>query len=181
MLSTCVRHRYRADECIVEPDTIPAEEVLDLIYANNNSLVTHTGRDGDTPSSSSAPSLMAKMLEALDVQPRHRVLEIGAGTGYNAASTCIYVADVDTVFAAAGARVWEAPATFVTGDRFASVYAPVRPPVGDHDPGRGREPRGGRASAGGVERAPGMRLRGSSGSSGRGAVVWSRSPRRRST
>ncbi|MGI9001259.1 MAG: hypothetical protein ACR2GH_06290 [Pseudonocardia sp.] len=78
------RFRYRADEYTVEPDTTPAEEVLDLVYANN-SLVTHTGRDGDPPSSSSSPSLMAKMLEALDVQPRHRVLEIGAGTGYNAA------------------------------------------------------------------------------------------------
>jgi PhnB protein len=42
-------------------------------------------------------------------------------------STCIYVADVDAVFAAAverGATVREKPATFVTGDRFASVYDP---------------------------------------------------------
>jgi PhnB protein len=42
-------------------------------------------------------------------------------------STCIYVADVDTVFAAAvahGAVVREEPTTFVTGDRFASVYDP---------------------------------------------------------
>ncbi len=42
-------------------------------------------------------------------------------------STCIYVADVDAVFAQAvarGATVREQPATFVTGDRFASVYDP---------------------------------------------------------
>jgi uncharacterized glyoxalase superfamily protein PhnB len=42
-------------------------------------------------------------------------------------STCIYVADVDAVFAAAverGATVREKPATFVTGDRFASIYDP---------------------------------------------------------
>ena len=42
-------------------------------------------------------------------------------------STCIYVADVDAVFASAvehGATVREKPATFVTGDRFASVYDP---------------------------------------------------------
>ena len=36
-------------------------------------------------SSSSQPSLMAIMLGALDVRPGMRVLEIGAGTGYNAA------------------------------------------------------------------------------------------------
>ena len=42
-------------------------------------------------------------------------------------STCVYVADVDAVFARAverGATVREEPATFVTGDRFASVYDP---------------------------------------------------------
>lgn len=42
-------------------------------------------------------------------------------------STCVYVADVDAVFAAAvaaGATVREEPSTFVTGDRFASVYDP---------------------------------------------------------
>jgi PhnB protein len=42
-------------------------------------------------------------------------------------STCIYVADVDAVFAVAverGATVREEPATFVTGDRFASVHDP---------------------------------------------------------
>ncbi|MGC0210974.1 methyltransferase domain-containing protein [Streptomyces levis] len=42
-------------------------------------------RDGELLSSSSQPSLMADMLVALDVRDGHRVLEIGAGTGYNAA------------------------------------------------------------------------------------------------
>ncbi|MFF7195382.1 methyltransferase domain-containing protein [Streptomyces sp. NPDC008079] len=41
--------------------------------------------DGELLSSSSQPSLMALMCEALDVADGHRVLEIGAGTGYNAA------------------------------------------------------------------------------------------------
>ena len=45
-------------------------------------------------SSSSQPAIMAVMLEMLDVQPGHRVLEIGAGTGYNAA-LLHYLADPD--------------------------------------------------------------------------------------
>jgi uncharacterized glyoxalase superfamily protein PhnB len=42
-------------------------------------------------------------------------------------STCIYVPDVDDVFEKAverGATVREKPTTFVTGDRFASIYDP---------------------------------------------------------
>ncbi|WP_137989268.1 methyltransferase domain-containing protein [Streptomyces vilmorinianum] len=42
-------------------------------------------RDGELVSSASQPSLMAEMLEALDVRDGQDVLEIGAGTGYNAA------------------------------------------------------------------------------------------------
>ncbi|WP_156725095.1 methyltransferase domain-containing protein [Streptomyces apocyni] len=42
-------------------------------------------RDGELVSSSSQPSLMAMMLAELRIEDGHRVLEIGAGTGYNAA------------------------------------------------------------------------------------------------
>ncbi|MGW0864621.1 methyltransferase domain-containing protein [Streptomyces sp. NPDC002611] len=42
-------------------------------------------RDGELLSSSSQPSLMADMLAALCVRDGNAVLEIGAGTGYNAA------------------------------------------------------------------------------------------------
>ncbi|KPM56210.1 hypothetical protein ACG83_08625 [Frankia sp. R43] len=48
-------------------------------------VVTHRDGDGVPVSSASAPGTVAGMLEKLDVRPGHRVLEIGAGTGYNAA------------------------------------------------------------------------------------------------
>ena len=41
--------------------------------------------DGTVLSSSSQPSMMAIMLRQLQLKPGHNVLEIGAGTGYNAA------------------------------------------------------------------------------------------------
>ncbi|MEU8310616.1 methyltransferase, FxLD system [Actinomadura sp. NPDC048955] len=53
-------------------------------YAQDG-VVTHPGADGRPRSMASAPAVVAQMLEQLDVQPGHRVLEIGAGTGYNAA------------------------------------------------------------------------------------------------
>lgn len=42
-------------------------------------------RDGVAISASSQPAIMAIMLEQLQLRPGQRVLEIGAGTGYNAA------------------------------------------------------------------------------------------------
>jgi protein-L-isoaspartate O-methyltransferase len=64
------------------------------------------GRGQDTgqepASSSSQPSLMVRMLEALDLHDNDRVLEIGTGTGFNAALLChrlgdrnVYSVDVD--------------------------------------------------------------------------------------
>jgi protein-L-isoaspartate(D-aspartate) O-methyltransferase len=48
-------------------------------------VVTRTDEKGQGISSSSEVAIMAPMLEDLDVRPGHRVLELGAGTGYNAA------------------------------------------------------------------------------------------------
>jgi protein-L-isoaspartate(D-aspartate) O-methyltransferase len=48
-------------------------------------IATKRTPDGEVVSSSSQPEIMAIMLEQLDVRPGQRVLEIGAGTGYNAA------------------------------------------------------------------------------------------------
>jgi protein-L-isoaspartate(D-aspartate) O-methyltransferase len=60
---------------------------LDLVY-RDEPLVTLLGDRGTWLSSSSQPSLMASMLEALDAVGGERVLEVGTGTGYNAALLC---------------------------------------------------------------------------------------------
>ena len=68
---------------------------LDAVYADD-AVVTHD--EGGVPtSSSSQPSLMARMLDQLEVGAGDRVLEIGAGTGYNAALMAALGAAVTTV------------------------------------------------------------------------------------
>ena len=59
------------------------EEWITAVY-EDRALVTHL-IDGNTASSSSQPSVMAAMLQALEVDDDTRVLEIGTGTGYNSA------------------------------------------------------------------------------------------------
>ncbi len=60
-------------------DSPPGEVFAD------RAVVTRRGPDGIPVSSSSQPSLMACMLGQLRLQPGLAVLEIGTGTGYNAA------------------------------------------------------------------------------------------------
>lgn len=48
-------------------------------------VYTKTAGDGAKISAASQPRIVAMMLEQLAPQPGHRVLELGAGTGYNAA------------------------------------------------------------------------------------------------
>jgi len=52
---------------------------------SDEAVVTKWAPDGRPVSSSSQPAIMALMLEQLGLRPGHRVLEVGAGTGYNAA------------------------------------------------------------------------------------------------
>jgi protein-L-isoaspartate O-methyltransferase len=71
--STCPEHH---DEWLV---AAYSDEALFIQRDDHNPLVR---------SSSSMPSIMALMLDALQVAPGVRVLEIGTGSGYNAALLC---------------------------------------------------------------------------------------------
>jgi protein-L-isoaspartate(D-aspartate) O-methyltransferase len=66
-------------------------DLLATVYADRP-LVTHLDPDGMPTSSSSTPSLMARMLQALRLGPGMAVLEIGSGTGYNAALMSVLTA-----------------------------------------------------------------------------------------
>ena len=55
----------------------------DEVYAD--STIPVTGAEGDWLTTSSQPAMMALMLEQLRARPGENLLEIGAGTGYNAA------------------------------------------------------------------------------------------------
>jgi protein-L-isoaspartate(D-aspartate) O-methyltransferase len=57
---------------------------LEMIY-KDEPVVTHYNADKQPISSSSQPAIMAIMLEMLALESGQRVMEIGAGTGYNAA------------------------------------------------------------------------------------------------
>ena len=57
---------------------------LEQVY-RDEAILTRRDPSGAPMSSSSQPAMMALMLERLQLAPGQRVLEIGAGTGYNAA------------------------------------------------------------------------------------------------
>jgi protein-L-isoaspartate(D-aspartate) O-methyltransferase len=61
---------------------LPHVDISD-VYTDRAFPTKHA--DGKPISSSSQPAIMASMLEQLALEPGQRVLEIGAGTGYNAA------------------------------------------------------------------------------------------------
>ena len=67
------------------------EVPLERVYRDEAILTKR--QDGQLVSSSSQPAMMAIMLEQLDLQSGHRVLEIGAGTGYNAGLMAHIVGD----------------------------------------------------------------------------------------
>lgn len=76
--SSSVEAAFRAIPRHLFLPNVPMEE------AYTNRAIVHKQIEGKWVSSSSQPSIMAIMLEQLDLRPGHKVLEIGAGTGYNA-------------------------------------------------------------------------------------------------
>ena len=70
----------------------PSTEALKVVYSDE-ALITRRDAKGDPTSSASQPAVVAMMLEALDLKPGLRGLEIGAGTGYNAALMAEVVGD----------------------------------------------------------------------------------------
>jgi protein-L-isoaspartate(D-aspartate) O-methyltransferase len=73
------------------PEMAPARAYQDEAFA------IKFGADGLPLSSSSQPAIMAIMLEQLGLAPGQRVLEIGAGTGYNAALIAHILGDQEAV------------------------------------------------------------------------------------
>ncbi|HZV49887.1 MAG TPA: methyltransferase domain-containing protein [Candidatus Dormibacteraeota bacterium] len=86
------RHRfvprfYEADGTMIDLETMEnPEQGLARVYRADEPLVVGwDGRTGNATASSSAPAIMAAMLDRLELEPGHRVLEVGTGTGYGAA------------------------------------------------------------------------------------------------
>jgi protein-L-isoaspartate(D-aspartate) O-methyltransferase len=69
-------------ELFVAP--VAARHGLQAVY-RDRAIVTKRDALGRPTSSSSQPRIMTAMLEQLQVRPGQRVLEVGAGSGYNAA------------------------------------------------------------------------------------------------
>lgn len=100
------RHEYIPETIWEEDETLPGwddltprsrsddpQAWLELCYRNEHIAIQvddgHPVGPGligsELTSSASMPTIVAIMLDALDAEPGHRVLEIGTGTGYNAA------------------------------------------------------------------------------------------------
>jgi protein-L-isoaspartate(D-aspartate) O-methyltransferase len=89
----CFHRPYPGHGLLDGADPLQHDEWLKEVYTDQALVVQYTAAPdmpgaGAPTSSSSQPTVMAGMLEALDLQPGHRVLEIGTGTGYHTALLC---------------------------------------------------------------------------------------------
>ncbi|WP_234313792.1 methyltransferase domain-containing protein [Streptomyces sp. NBRC 109706] len=73
-------YAYRSVDRATDPDGW-----ADQVHAGPHDAAITQLTDGRPSSSLSAPAVVADMLDSLLVEPGHRVLELGAGTGWNAA------------------------------------------------------------------------------------------------
>lgn len=101
--------RERREELVrwIEVGGVKSRPVLDALRKVPRHLyapdATLTDAYGDWPlpigsgQTISQPSLVAVMTEALGVEPRHKVLEIGTGSGYQAAVLSLLARDVYTI------------------------------------------------------------------------------------
>ena len=121
-VSQTPRHAFVPQFYWADPDTGRVQPMaegdprwLGLAYSDQPLVTqfdgTSAANEGTPTSSSTAPSLMLRMLEALDVHDGHRALEIGTGTGYNAALLAhrlgganVTTIDVDPVLTALAAQ-----------------------------------------------------------------------------
>jgi protein-L-isoaspartate(D-aspartate) O-methyltransferase len=99
-------NKLLAAEIITQPAVAEAFRVLprhiflpgvELARAYEDEAIVTKEIHGVPVSSSSQPAMMGIMLEQLDLQPGQRVLEIGAGTGFNAALMAYLVGDPSLV------------------------------------------------------------------------------------
>jgi len=92
LTSPAVEAAFRAvPRHVFLPEMVATEAYQDEAF------VIKTGDDGMPVSSSSQPAIMAIMLEQLGLAPGQRVLEIGTGTGYNAALMAYLVGEQGSV------------------------------------------------------------------------------------
>jgi len=98
-LAAELRHHGRALDPAVQkafarvPRHVFVPEVGPAAAYRDEALVIKCGADGLPVSSSSQPAMMAIMLDQLDIRRGDRVLEIGTGSGYNAAVMAEVVGD----------------------------------------------------------------------------------------
>ncbi|MEU3017088.1 methyltransferase domain-containing protein [Nocardiopsis sp. NPDC007018] len=97
LFATVPRHRFLPD-IMWGPDRVRYDRTTDpgawmraAYWDQPLTTQRDDGREGGmgiASSSSSAPTVMARMLTAADLAPAHSVMEVGTGTGFNAALLC---------------------------------------------------------------------------------------------